>query len=85
MYFIILTSVRPIIGSGGAIANSFHGDAEPDGSIDIAASAKLRCCDAVIVDVLELKDMRRAGEAMVVLRSRTKFAEVDDNDDLATL
>lgn len=76
------TSVRPIIGSGGAIANSFHGDAEPDGSIDIAASAKLRCCDAVIVDVLELKE---AGEAMVVLRSRSKFAEVDDDDDLATL
>ena len=78
------TSVRPIIGSGGAIANFFHGDAEPDGSIDIAASAKLRCCVAIIVDVLELKE--RAGEAMVVLRSRsTKFVEVDDDDDLATL
>ena len=62
------TSLRPMIGSGGAILKCAHGDVLPT-SVEAAESAKPRRGDGVIsVDAAETKTIRasRPAEAVVV-------------------
>ena len=61
------TSLRPMIGSGGAILKCAHGDVLPT-SVEAAESAKPRRGDGVSVDAAETKKIRasRPAEAVVV-------------------
>ena len=62
------TSLRPMIGSGGAILKCAHGDVLPT-SVEAAESAKPRRGDGVIsVDAAKTKTIRasRPAEAVVV-------------------